>query len=407
MMPLPDSVYSSQLPQPELAPEIIKALVFERSKRAIGSVHIDPFYTLALKTTSDSSLPGTFLKVQESIDSTLYSTPSSVSISRLIYQSLTLTGDPIPVSAYIIWPLLPRRNSDGSSQIVAWANGTSGIFSECAPSHLRNLHQHFLAPYALVLFGYVIVATDYADLGVSHCSQPQNQLIIHHYLANPAAANDVIYSIVAARSAFPSLGSKSVSIGHSQGGGAFWAIAQHNSKENMEGYLGGVAIILTTDIRSNFDPIGAVVWAGMMVGLKNVFPKFQYPAVFTEEGLAAVNTYREVEGGGAVGMGLFLPLALEGILLRHGWRENEWVIKYNDLIMSGGKGIGGTLLVIHGEKDPLIDFTLTEKAVHDIAMKYPDSELEFIRLPTTHDSAITESQWYGWSGLERDSRAKR
>ncbi|TGO75714.1 hypothetical protein BELL_0196g00030 [Botrytis elliptica] len=63
-MSLPDSVYGSQLPQPEPAPEIIGALAFERSKLVTGSVHTDPFYTLALKTTSDSSLPGTLLKVQ-------------------------------------------------------------------------------------------------------------------------------------------------------------------------------------------------------------------------------------------------------------------------------------------------------------------------------------------------------
>ncbi|KAF7940441.1 uncharacterized protein EAE98_000568 [Botrytis deweyae] len=236
--------------------------------------------------------------------------------------------------------------------------------------------------FSFVRLSNVIVATDYAGLGVSHCSQPQNQLIIHHYLANPAAANDVICSIVAARSAFPPLGSKSVSIGHSQGGGAVWAIAQYNSKENIEVYLGGVAIILTTDIRSGNDARS-----------EECVSQIPVSRCFTEEGLAAVNTYREVEGGCAVGMGLFLSLALEGTLLRDGWRDNEWVVKYNDLIMSEGKEIGGTLLVIHGERDPIIDFTLTEKAVHDIAMEYPDFELEFIRLPTTHDSAITGSQW--------------
>ncbi|KAF7898971.1 uncharacterized protein EAF01_008184 [Botrytis porri] len=340
-----DLVSSSQLPQSELAPEILEALNFERSMWVTGSVHTDPFYTLVLKSPSDSSLPGTLLKVQETVDPTLYSLPSSVSISRIISQSLTLTGDPVPVSVYILWALLPRRNSDGSSQIVAWAHGTSGISSECAPSHLRNLYQHFFAFYLLVLSGYVVVATDFAGLEPTDHSPPG------HYLANPAAANDVIYSILAAHSAFPSLGSKFVSISHSQGGGAVWAIAQHHAKENIEGYLGGVAISPTTDIRSNFDPIGAVVWAVMMLGLKNVFPQFQYSDVFTEEGFAALNAYKDIERGGAVGR------------------------------------------FIHEEKDQLIDFTLTEKAVYYIAMKYHDSELEFIRLSTTHDSAMTGSQW--------------
>ncbi|THV48015.1 hypothetical protein BGAL_0273g00090 [Botrytis galanthina] len=229
-MSLPESVSSSQLSQSELAPEILKALTFKRSDLA-------------------------------------YHLPVSQSCRRHV-----------PVSAYIFWPLLLRKNSSGSSQIVAWAHGTP----------------HFLAHYALFISGYVVIAIDYAGLGISNCAQPQNQPFIHHCLANLATANDVIFSIAATHFPSQSLGSKLLAIGHSQGGGLVWVIAQHNAKENIERYLGGVAISPTTDIRSNFDPIGAAVWAATMLSLKNIF--------LTEEGLAAVKTYREVEGGGAVGM---------------------------------------------------------------------------------------------------------
>lgn len=86
-----------------------------------------------------------------------------------------------------------------------------------------------------------------------------------------------MFSIAATHFPSQSLGSKLLAIGHSQGGGLVWAIAQHNVKGNIERYLGGVAISPTTDIRSNFDPIGTAVRAAMMLSLKNVFHKFQYP----------------------------------------------------------------------------------------------------------------------------------
>lgn len=227
----------------------------------------------------------------------------------------------------------------------------------------------------------MVVATDYAGLGVSVFPSSYNESITHQYLANPAAASDVIYSVVAARSAFSSLGLRFVSI------------SQYYAKDKIQGYLGGVAISPTTDIRGDSDPIGAVVWAGMFLGLKKVFPQLEYLDIFTEDGFAALNVFRKVEGGGAVGMGLLLPLALQGQLLKEGWKNNEWAIKYNDLIMNGGKEIAGPLLIIHGEEDPLINFHLTEKAVYDTVKTYPNSQLEFLRLPNTHDSAITDSQW--------------
>ncbi|TGO13436.1 hypothetical protein BTUL_0069g00020 [Botrytis tulipae] len=90
-----------------------------------------------------------------------------------------------------------------------------------------------------------------------------------------------------------------------KGGRAACTITKHHVEENIEGYLGGVAISPTTDIRSSSVPIGAIVWAGMMLGLKNVFLKFQYSVIFTEEGHTAVSTYRDVEEGGAAVMGLF------------------------------------------------------------------------------------------------------
>lgn len=70
----------------------------------------------------------------------------------------------------------------------------------------------------------MVVATDYAGLGVG--LDEKGDKILHEYLASPAAANEVVYSVQAARQAFPELSKDFVVMGHSQGGGAAWAVAQ-------------------------------------------------------------------------------------------------------------------------------------------------------------------------------------
>lgn len=144
-------------------PEIIQqSLAFEQSQWATGSVLEDPFYSLTDENAA-SAPPGTLLKLEATTNTSLFSLPPSTALSRFIYQSKTLKGSLVPVSAYILWPHTARSSHDGY-QVVAWAHGTSGSSPNCAPSHMKNLWQHFLAPYQLSLQGYVVVATDYAGL---------------------------------------------------------------------------------------------------------------------------------------------------------------------------------------------------------------------------------------------------
>ena len=77
-----------------------------------------------------------------------------------------------------------------------WAHGTSGVNAESAPSNIRHLWHHFQVPYQLALNGYVVVATDYAELGIG--SDAFGNAVIHEYLTGPAQANDIFYSIKAA-----------------------------------------------------------------------------------------------------------------------------------------------------------------------------------------------------------------
>ena len=148
----------------ELPEATWEALNFEQTQFANGSVYHDPFYTADVGT--ESKPPGTLFKVERDTDPSKYSLPPGTALSRFTYQSKDLKGEPVPVSAYVLWPYSPRSLPDGY-QVVAWAHGTSGLAPNTAPSHLKNLWQHYLAPFPLALQGYVVIGTDYAGLGIS------------------------------------------------------------------------------------------------------------------------------------------------------------------------------------------------------------------------------------------------
>ena len=206
---------------------VSEALQLERSNWSNGSVLDDAFYTVPVDSAQAPA--GTLLKVEKDADTSKYLLPPATALSRFVYQSESLSGALVRVSALVLWPYSPKSQSDGFP-VVAWAHGTSGTFPDCAPSHHKDLWQHFLAPYQLALQGYVVVATEYAGLGVHQ--RPSGQPIVHGYLAAPSQANDVIYSVQAARSAFRDLSREFVIVGHSQGGGAAWAVAQRKASKD-------------------------------------------------------------------------------------------------------------------------------------------------------------------------------
>lgn len=138
--------------------------------------------------------PVTVLKVEKDVDTSHFTIPPATALSRIIFQSKTLNGSLSPVSAFILWLYSPRNLIDGHP-VVAWSHGTSGIAPNCAPSHYKNLWQHSLAPYQLVLQSFVVVAADYAGLGVG--KDALGKPIVFEYLASSSHAHDVFSSVQA------------------------------------------------------------------------------------------------------------------------------------------------------------------------------------------------------------------
>lgn len=389
----------------DLPQDVRESLEFEKLNWAHGSVINDPFYD-APHELSDAP-PGTLLKVEKATDTSKYLIPSSCALSRFIYQSETLTGSKVPVSAYILWPYSPRSSQQppgegGGYPVVAWAHGTSGFDPNAAPSHHKNLWQHFLAPYQIALQGYVVVATDYAGLGVH--KYPSGEDIVHEYIASPAQANDVVHSVTAARAAFPELSAGFVAIGHSQGGGAAWAVAQKAASTSIPGYLGAVAVSPYTNILDLDNEITKFLPAVLSPGLAAAFADFHPEDLVTDEGQKRIDTIHRL----SMGTNSAFPYLSGADVLKPDWRENSHVKRYMTLTSNGGKAIKGPLLIAHGKGDPLLNLDVIENAVKSTAESFPSSQIEFVLLPdVTHVSALPASQrvWMEWIGDRFAGRA--
>ena len=281
--------------------------------------------------------------------------------------------------------------------MVAWAHGTNGFYPNAATSHLESFSQHWLAPFPLVLQDYVVVGTDYAGLGVSKTGD--NKDIVHEFMAHPAAANDILFSVQAARQAFPVLSTDFVVIGHSQGGGAAWGVAQHQATCAITGYLGAIAVAPVTnliELPDTGNPLIPLLAAYTAPAIKSVFPDFELRSLFTELGWQRYQLDQQT--GGTLATTIELMIGFQAV--EEGWRDDRHLIEFVDMTLNGGKDIGGRpLLVIQGDSDPNINIGTTTNAVNRTREAYPDARLHYAVLPgITHVGAMYASQrvWLDW-----------
>lgn len=214
-----------------------------------GEVPFDEdFYATSKKFSPKTSKPGDLLKKQAYVNSTTdWLLPMGATLYRIQYVSVGQDNKVVPATAFVVLPFAKRIDKKPFS-VVAFAHGTIGTFYGCAPSTSFNLYD-YQTWEQLYLSGYAVVGTDYAGLGNNYTS--------HHYLANTLEANDVYYSVIAAKKAFGKLlGTKWASTGHSQGGGAVWGLVESDlvtykapcNRETPLEFVGGVSISPATRI---------------------------------------------------------------------------------------------------------------------------------------------------------------
>ena len=381
-----------------LAEDVAVALEFEISNWANGSVADEDFYRLRAGTANAPAV--TLLNRLVNANTSAYTLPPNTALSRFLFQTKTLNGSTVPGSAYILWPYLPRMQPDGGYPVIGWAHGTSGGFGNCAPSHIRNLWYQFTAPFTLALQGYVVVAPDYAGLGVD--KDANNRTIVHQYLANPSHANDLFYSVQAAQSAFKVLSKQFIIAGHSQGGGAAWGAAQRQALTPVEGYLGSVAGSPVTTFIDSVPPgklsVPGIIGEAVLIarGITSVFPEFDVGSLLTSSGVKRLALLSELQGCNSVVEKIFLG---PDDFVRSDRSQNPYVQAYQNLTATGGRPIAGPLLVIQGEADLAVPFQVTNNAIDKTCGLFPQSQLEYATFAgVTHVPVMYAAQrvWLKW-----------
>ena len=85
--------------------------------------------------------------------------------------------------------------------------------------------------------------------------------------------------------------------------------------------------------------------------------------------------------------------------LKDDWRENSRFKQFLDLTAVGGKNVAGSLLVIQGATDPIMQPGVTTKAVEETAAASPDGPIHYTLMPgLSHSPVIYSSQflWFDW-----------
>ncbi|KAL8743664.1 MAG: hypothetical protein Q9190_004008 [Brigantiaea leucoxantha] len=369
---------------------------FERSQYAGGPTTEDSFYP---PPSNDlNQLPGTLLRVEEYTNTTTYSLPPNLALSRILYTSANLNGSIVSASSFVLWPFaarsFPSRKSDGAP-VVIWNHMTSGFFGPAAPSKHRVLWAGDNAPFALALAGYAVVAPDFAGLGVSNSSN--GTLVPHQYLASSASAKDGIYAFRAARKAFPNrLGKNFAVMGQSQGGGVAWATAELFAKTPSlaDGHVGTVAVSPTTSVFAAATPDYIAPFVGF--GLSSIFPSFTLSEWLTPFGQGRANVFKEIQGGLATAFVLFTS---QSRIAREDFQTSWYAKSYANLANVGDKSVFGHLLVIQGTQDPFISFQVTSAVVNSTCAKHPSNNIEYlISNGTGHVPTLdaTRHIWMEW-----------
>jgi acetyl esterase/lipase len=193
---------------------------------AIAEPSVAAFYA-APRAPLEPAPPGTIVRSEPVVGA-----PPGARAERIVYRSTDASGADVLVSGLVVAPI--QRATPGTRTVVSWAHPTTGTAPRCAPSS-------GIAPFALIEGltdllddGNVVVATDYAGMGVAG---PPSFLIGATESAN-------VLDIARAAEHIDGMGASNrvVLWGHSQGGHAALFAAQRARAYAPDLDLRGVAV---------------------------------------------------------------------------------------------------------------------------------------------------------------------
>lgn len=123
------------------------ALAAEQLQWISRNVSADPFYVNPANLSAYAA--GDVIRwedVSPDIASVEWSLQHGTSLSRFLYMSEDLNGQPMPVSGFVLLPYANRAGDDRPVPTVAWAHGTAGGMRQCAPLNHRGLYYSWEGP---------------------------------------------------------------------------------------------------------------------------------------------------------------------------------------------------------------------------------------------------------------------
>jgi hypothetical protein len=292
-----------------------------------------------------------------------YDLPSEISAFRVLYHSLSPSGEDVAVSGVVLLP--EGIPPPGGWPVIAWAHDFLGSARKCAPSLLRNLNEGPLLSMYVGL-GYAVVASDYAGLGTRFPNAA---------LDTRSNALDVINAVAAARAALPQLGIRWVVVGYAQGSPVAIGVAEASSGIDDPNYLGAIGISSLAEPEELFEQVAQGPSYSMLVllarGIKTVYPEFRVEEILTDRG---IRLYEYVSHACDASSGQ-TPAA--GEMLKPNWENNRYVKEFFARNTLGRKPALGPLLLISGDTGMRSALTTTTVARlcaqkdHALFVKYP------------------------------------
>lgn len=207
-----------------------------------GTPQVDAFYAAP---DSVPTAPGQLLR-SEPFDRDV---PAGATAWRILYTTTRDDGVPAIASGIVVAPV----GVEGPTPVVAWAHGTTGWATECAPSVLEHPFEAgaLFSLDAVIKRGWTLVATDYVGLGTEGS---------HPYLIGEPAARSVLDSVRAAHQLDAvNLAESTVVWGHSQGGhAALWTGMLAGSYAPELEIAGVAALAPASNLAGLVDVVGSI-----------------------------------------------------------------------------------------------------------------------------------------------------
>lgn len=374
---------------------------FDSSGWVVDDLADDPFWQAPTNLTN--VVPGDLLKWEtlsaEAVGAN-WTIPGGTSLSRLVYVTEDIDGDPLPATAFVLLPFAQPK-SGGKLRTVLWAHGTAGTAAVCAPSNHHSLYYEWSAPYAYVQAGYAVIAPDYTGLGIKI---PQGFM----YEAGWSHAADAAYSLVAARKVIGEwLSDEWVAIGQSEGGLTTWRLnerlATPDSKAlkkagNLIGVVSIAPALRPIDLLETFSDepslfgITALLSSYIMRSISGLYSDFRLERYLTQAGLELAK-YAGENGCSLSGLSVFAGLTKESFFKNVDWKRDpavvEWRKKYN------GEGrtskIAAPLLVVQGDADLAVPAAFTKEDLKGIRAANPRSSIRYYEYKALDHDLVTGS----------------